>query len=352
MICINLPHALAGRITDMHVAVFSTKPYDRTFLEEALSRSRTTQKLLFLESQLNEHTVAAAAGAPAVCVFVNDVVSAPVLRALQAQGTRLVVLRCAGFNNVDLRVAEELGITVCRVPEYSPWSVAEHAVALALALNRKLPRAHARVRESNFALEGLLGFDMHGKTVGVIGTGKIGAAFARIMAGFGCTLLAHDPQENAECRALGALYVSLDELLTRSHIISLHCPLTPATRHVIDEAAVRRMQRGVMLINTSRGAVVDTRALIAGLKSGVIGALGLDVYEEEGDLFYRDLSGHILQDDVFARLLTFPNVLITAHQGFFTHEALTAIADITIGNITHFEETGKAMHEVSTERLA
>jgi D-lactate dehydrogenase len=333
----------------MRIAVYSTQPYDRRFLEAANGRSG--HELLFLEMRLIAQTTATAQGADAVCVFVNDVLDAGVLEALREHGIRLVALRCAGFNNVDLLAARALGLTVCRVPEYSPHAVAEHAVALILALNRNTHRAYARVREGNFALEGLLGFDLRGKTVGAVGTGRIGAVFLHIMAGFGCVLIAHDPQQNSECIAIGTEYVGLGELLARADIVSLHCPLTPQTRHLIDDTAVSRMRRGAMLINTSRGAIVDTRALIKGLKSGAIGSVGLDVYEEEAHLFFRNLSDQILQDDVFARLLTFPNVIITAHQGFFTHEALTAIAETTIGNVSSFEETGKALHEISTERL-
>ena len=334
----------------MRVAVYSTKPYDRRFLEAA--NAEAAHDLVFLEARLTAHTVAAAAAAQAVCVFVNDELHAGVLEALHAQGVRLVALRCAGFNNVDLAAAKTLGITVCRVPEYSPYAVAEHTVALILALNRKTHRAYARVREGNFALDGLLGFDLHGKCVGVVGTGKIGAAFMRIMAGFGCKLLAHDPLPNPACTALGARYVSVPELLTASDIVSLHCPLTPATRRLIDGEAVRAMKRGAMLINTSRGAVVDTLALIEGLKTGAIGSLGLDVYEEEADLFFENLSDQVLHDDVFARLLTFPNVLITSHQAFFTTEALSAIAATTLANAASFAATGRALHEVSIERLA
>lgn len=333
----------------MRIAVYSTKSYDRRYLEAA--NRDGAHELLFLEERLTVHTVRAADGAQAVCVFVNDEARAGVLDALRAQGTRLIALRCAGFNNVDLAAAQRLGFTVCRVPEYSPYAVAEHTLALILALNRKTHRAYARVREGNFALEGLLGFDIFGKTLGVVGTGRIGATFLRIMSGFGCTLLAHDPHPNPECDALGVTYVSMPELLAASDIVSLHCPLTPATRHLIGGDAVRRMKRGAMLVNTSRGAVVDTVALIEGLKSGAIGSLGLDVYEEEADLFFENLSDQVLHDDVFARLLTFPNVLITAHQAFFTHEALSTIAGITLANVGAFEKTGKAMHEISVERL-
>lgn len=336
----------------MQVAVFSTKPYDRRFLDAANAAAGGHHRLQYLEPRLSAETAVLARGAGAVCAFVNDVADAAVLGALAGMGVRLLALRSAGFNNVDLVEARRLGITVARVPAYSPESVAEHTVAMILALNRRIHRAYNRVREGNFALDGLIGFDMKGRTVGVVGTGRIGVALARIMLGFGCQVLAHDPRPDAALQAAGAAYVSLDTLLAASDIISLHCPLTPETHHLIDAAAVARMRPGAMLINTSRGAIVDTLAVIAGLKAGRIGLLGLDVYEEEADLFFEDLSGRVIHDDVFARLLTFPNVLVTAHQAFFTEEALTAIAETTVANITAFEATGQALHEVSTERIA
>ena len=333
----------------MKLAVFSTKSYDRSYLTAANEAAGRPHEIAFFEAHLLPSTVSLAAGATAVCPFVNDMVDAPVLDALAAGGTRIVALRGAGFNNVDLHAAKRAGITVARVPAYSPWAVGEHAVALMMALNRKTHRAYARVREGNFSLEGLLGFDFHGHTVGLIGVGRIGLVVARIMRGFGCTVLAYDPAPSDELEGLGVAMVPLDELLAQSDIISLHCPLTPETRHLIDGQALGKMQRGVMLINTSRGAVVDTKAVIDGLKSGKIGYLGLDVYEEEGDLFFEDLSEQVLQDDLFARLLTFPNVLITGHQAFFTHEALTAIAETTIANISAFEADGKPLHAVTPE---
>ena len=333
----------------MKLAVFSAKSYDRSYLAAANEAAGRPHDIAFFEAHLAPSTVPLAAGATAVCPFVNDTVDGPVLEALAAEGTRLIALRSAGFNNVDLPAAKRAGITVARVPAYSPWAVGEHAVALMMALNRKTHRAYARVREGNFSLEGLLGFDFHGRTVGLVGAGRIGLVVARIMTGFGCRVLAHDPAPSDELKKLGIAIVTLDELLAQSDIISLHCPLTPETRHLIDDAAVGRMKSGVMLINTSRGAVVETRAVIDGLKSGKIGYLGLDVYEEEGDLFFEDLSEQVLQDDLFARLLTFPNVLITGHQAFFTHEALTAIAETTIANISAFEAEGKPLHEVTPE---
>ncbi|MDO9233631.1 MAG: 2-hydroxyacid dehydrogenase [Methylotenera sp.] len=333
----------------MRVAVFSTKPYDKTFLEVA---NAGKHQLVYLEPRLDASTAFSAEGAKAVCVFVNDQLDANTLAILARQGVGLVALRCAGFNNVDLVAAEAMEITVARVPEYSPHSVAEHAVALMLTLNRKIHRASARVREGNFSLEGLLGFDMHGKTVGVIGTGKIGLCVTRILSGFGCKVLAFDPYPDNHCVDAGAKYVTLPELFDQSDIVSLHCPLTPQTHHLIDEKAIKTMRPGVMLINISRGAVVDTRAIIRGLKSGMIGSLGLDVYEEEENLFFRDLSSTVIHDDVFARLLTFPNVLITGHQAFFTHEAVSEIARTTLENISSFEDTGYAAHPISVERLA
>jgi D-lactate dehydrogenase len=277
---------------------------------------------------------------PAVSIFVSDDASAEVLRTLHAGGTRFIALRSAGFNHVDLDEAQRLGLTIARVPAYSPYAVAEHAVGLMLTLNRKFHRAYARVREQNFSLEGLMGFDMRGKAVGVIGTGKIGEAACSILRGFGCRVLASDPVINPACRAIGVEYVSLPDLYAASDIITLHCPLTPSSRHMIGEASLAVMKPGVMLINTSRGAVIDTRALIAALKRGHVGSVGLDVYEQEGDLFFKDLSSEVIHDDVFVRLLTFPNVFITAHQGFFTREACEAIARTTIDNANGFEHAG------------
>lgn len=305
----------------------------------------------FLPYRLTAETAALAHGYPAVCVFVQDAVDRAAMVTLANGGTRIVALRCAGFNNVDLAAAAELGITVVRVPAYSPFAVAEHAVALMMTLNRKTHRAYHRVREGNFALEGLLGFDVHGRTVGIVGTGQIGAGVARIMHGFGCKLLAFDVHPNPECVALGAKYCSLAELYAGSHIISLHCPLTPQTFHMINTPAIEQMRDDVMLINTSRGAVIETRAVIEGLKSGKIGYLGLDVYEEEEDLFFEDLSDRLLQDDVLARLLTFPNVLITGHQAFFTRDALERIAATTIANLSQLERGETCPNELKSDRL-
>jgi D-lactate dehydrogenase len=333
----------------MRVTVYSTRPYDRQALNRANAQQR--HQFSYLEAHLDTATVRTAQGADAVCAFVNDRLDAEVLRGLHELGVRLLVLRCAGFNHVDLQTAATLGLAVARVPEYSPYAVAEYTAALMLTLNRKTHRAYARTREGNFALEGLLGFDIHGRTVGVIGTGKIGECYCRIMAGFGCQILAHDLRPNPACIALGARYVPLDELLAGSDIVSLHCPLTPQTRHLIDATALATIKRGAMLINTSRGAVIDTPAAIEALKSGQLGSLGLDVYEEEGDLFFRDLSGEVIHDDVFARLVTLPNVVVTGHQAFFTEEALAAIADTTLANLDAFAATGVPKFHVSVERI-
>jgi D-lactate dehydrogenase len=319
----------------MRVGVFSTRAYDKESLGAANADGR--HEFTYFDVALDAKTAGLAAGFPGVCLFVNDRADAGVLRTLHAGGTRVLALRSAGFNHVDIGEAERLGIRVLRVPAYSPYAVAEHTLALILTLNRKTHRAYNRVREQNFALDGLMGFDLHGKTAGVVGTGKIGEIVAKILLGFGCTLLAFDPAVNPACEAMGVRYVPLDELLAKSDIITLHCPLTPKTHHLIDEAALAKTRPGVMLVNTSRGAVIDTRAAIKALKSKRLGSLAVDVYEEEGDLFFRDLSGQVLSDDVFTRLLTFPNVLITAHQAFFTAEAIGAIASTTVRNLTDFE---------------
>jgi len=333
----------------MRVAVFSTKSYDRQFLISA--NHDKGHDLVFFEPHLSSETSALTTGFDAVCVFVNDILDADVLESVNQSGVGLIALRCAGFNNVDLITAERLGIGVVRVPAYSPEAVAEHTVGLILSLNRKLHRAHARVREANFSLEGLLGFNMIGKNVGIIGTGKIGTALAKILKGFGCNILAFDPYPNPECEAIGVIYKDLNTLFKESDIISLHCPLTPETRHLINSNALKEMKSGVLLVNTSRGAVIDTKAVIKALKSGKIGYLGLDVYEEEEELFFEDLSNEVIQDDLFARLLTFPNVLITGHQAFFTQEALEEIAKTTISNITEYEKNGSCVNQVTSDRI-
>jgi D-lactate dehydrogenase len=327
----------------VRIAFFSTHPFDRLFFDEANGRRHGLQ---YIEAPLTAATSGLGAGYPAICAFVNDRLDAEVLTALAAGGTRLIALRSAGFNHVDVARARELGLTVSRVPAYSPHAVAEHTLALILSLNRKIHRAYARVREGNFALDGLLGFDLVSRTVGVVGTGKIGAIVARILIGFGCRVVAYDIAPNDECRSAGVAYVTLDELWAVSDIVTLHAPLTPQTRHLINARAIAGMQRGVMIINTSRGALVDTPAVIDGLKSGHIGSLGLDVYEEEEQLFFHDHSSDVIQDDVFARLLTFPNVLVTAHQAFFTREALRAISTTTLDNVTAFEESRRSGNEL------
>ncbi len=328
----------------MRLAFFSTHTFDRQFFDEA--NLQVGHEIHYFEPRLTVVTVPLAAGYPAVCAFVNDQLNQAVLEALAAGGTHCLALRSAGFNHVDVEAAKRLGFTVARVPAYSPYAVAEHTIALILSLNRKICRAYARVREGNFALDGLLGFDLHGRTAGIVGTGKIGTLVARILAGFGCRLLAYDVAPNDECRALGVSYVPLDRLFADADIVTLHAPLTPATRHLVDAQAVDRMKPGVMLVNTGRGALIDTLAVIAGLKSGRIGSLALDVYEEEEGLFFQDFSSQVIQDDVFARLLTFPNVLITGHQGFFTQEALNAIARTTLENVTAFERGTRSGREL------
>ncbi|MFC3127618.1 2-hydroxyacid dehydrogenase [Pseudoroseomonas globiformis] len=332
----------------MRVAVFSAKPYDREFLEVANRAAGSPHRFEWIVAHLDSRSALQAAGAEAACLFVNDQADAAALATLQSQGTRLIALRCAGFNNVDLLAAAELGIAVGRVPSYAPEAVAEHAAALVLSLSRRMHRAYARVREGNFALDGLLGLDLHGRTVGIVGTGQIGLAFARIMAGFGCRILAHDPApDSGAADRIGLSYAPLAAVFAEADILSLHCPLMPETRRLIDAEALARMKRGAMLINTSRGAMLDTQAVIAALKSGHLGHLGLDVYEEEAGLFFEDLSASVLQDDVFARLLTFPNVLITGHQGFFTRGAMQAIAETTIANLQAFVSGGQPLHPVA-----
>ena len=327
----------------MRCILFSTKPYDQASFDAVAGQGH---EVVYQMAGLTAATAPLAVGFAAVCIFVNDRADRAVLQMLASGGTRVLALRCAGFNHVDLVAAAEFGIAVVRVSAYSPHAIAEHAVGLLMMLNRRLHRAYNRVREGNFSLDGLLGFDVHGKTVGVIGTGRIGTVFCRIMAGFGCTVLAYDVTPNPEVIALGGRYASLHEVLAISDIVSLHAPLLPSTRHLIDAAAIARMKPGVMLINTSRGALVDTVAVIDGLKSGAIGALGLDVYEEEAELFFEDLSSTVIQDDVFSRLLTFPNVVITGHQAFLTKEALAAIASITLANLTCMEQQEPCANQV------
>ncbi|GAB3016707.1 2-hydroxyacid dehydrogenase [Bowmanella dokdonensis] len=313
----------------MKITVFSAKAYDKEYLQQA----NRGFELAFIESRLNQQTVALAAGSQAICVFVNDQLDKAVLQELKMMGVQHIALRCAGFNNVDLEAARELGLQVSRVPAYSPEAVAEHTLALVLTLNRRLHKAYNRVKEGNFSLQGLLGFNLHGKTVGIIGTGRIGLATGRLFKGFGCQLLGHDPLPSDDWQAMGGQYCALQKLFSEADIVSLHCPLTPQTRHMINDQSLALMKDGVMLINTSRGGLIDTGAVIRSLKNRKIGYLGLDVYEMEGDLFFEDLSNQIIQDDLFQRLATFPNVLITGHQGFFTHEALSQIAATTMHNL-------------------
>jgi len=330
----------------MRVTVFSTRPYDRRFL--AAANESGAHELVFLETSLDATTAQLAAGSEAVCTFVNDRVDAETIAELGRLGIRLVALRCAGFNNVDLSAAEASGIPVVRVPAYSPHAVAEFSVGLLLALDRKIHRAWARTRENNFALEGLVGRNLHRRVVGVIGTGRIGAIVAQILqCGFGCEVLAADVIENSELAALGVRYVPLETLLRESEIITLHCPLTPETYHLIDSRALDLTRQGVIFINTSRGAIIDTTAMIDALKQGKVGGFALDVYEQEGDLFFKDLSDEIIQDDVFQRLLTFPNVLVTGHQAFLTEEALTAIAETTLANISSAEAGEPLLNQVT-----
>lgn len=319
----------------MKTAVFSARRYDQSLLARA--NQGAGHALLFIQDRLTAETAPLAAGCPAVCVFVNDQVDAAVLRALAAQGTRLVATRSTGFNHIDAQAAEALGIAVVRVADYSPHSVAEFAVGLLLAVNRKIARASMRTRDGNFELDGLMGFDLHGKTVGVVGTGKIGSIFARIMRGFGCTVLGHDTAPSPAFAQMGAHYVALPELLARADVVSLHCPLTEATRHLVNAQTLAGAKRGALLVNTSRGALVDTEAAIEALKTGQLGGLAIDVYEQEASLFFQDLSSTVITDDVIQRLVSFPNVIVTGHQAFFTQEAIGQIMQTTIDSITAFE---------------
>lgn len=328
----------------MKVAVYSTKNYDRKHLE--IANQKFGFELEFFDFLLSEKTVKMAEGAEAVCIFVNDDGSRAVLEKLANIGVKTIALRCAGFNNVDLDAAKELGLNVVRVPAYSPEAVAEHAVGLMLTLNRRIHKAYQRTRDANFSLEGLTGFNMHGKTAGIIGTGKIGIATMRILKGFGMELLAYDPFKNPLVEELGGQYVSLDELYARAHIISLHCPATPENYHLLNETAFNKMRDGVMIINTSRGALIDSQAAIEALKRQKIGALGMDVYENERELFFEDKSNDVITDDVFRRLSSCHNVLFTGHQAFLTEEALNNISDVTLSNILEIEQTGKCVNSV------
>ena len=333
----------------MKTIIFSTQDYERPFFE-TLNKDHG-HDLTYIEAQLTADTASLARDHACVCVFVNDTLDAKTIELLAEEGVKLIALRSAGFNHVDLEAAGEHGLKVVRVPAYSPHAVAEHTLCLMMALNRKVHRAYNRVREGNFALNGLMGFDVHGKTVGIIGTGKIGECVAEILKGFGCRLLGFDVAKNPDCEKLGMEYTDLDTLFKASDIVTLHCPLTPDTEHLIDEQAIGKMKKGVQIVNTSRGGVVDTSAVIQALKSEKIGSLGLDVYEEEGDFFFRNLSDKVIQDDQLARLLTFPNVIVTGHQAFFTHEALHAIVETTLANIRQVEKDGECENEVFAEKL-
>ena len=327
----------------MKIAVYSTKSYDRKYFE--LINAKYSFELEFFDFMLNESTARLAEHCEVVCIFVNDDGSRKVLEKLAALGVKIIALRCAGFNNVDLKAAQDLGIQVVRVPAYSPEAVAEHTVGLMMTLNRRIHRAYQRTREANFSLEGLIGFNMHGRTVGVIGTGKIGIAVMRILKGFGMHILAYDPFKNPQAEELGANYVELDELYAKSHVITLHCPATPENYHLLNREAFAKMRDGVMIINTSRGSLIDTPAAIDALKQRKIGALGMDVYENERDLFFEDKSNEVIQDDVFRRLSSCHNVLLTGHQAFLTEEALTSIADVTLSNICKLK-SGKPCENV------
>lgn len=330
----------------MKVAVFSAKSYDREYFDKFNSNSK--HQLTYFDASLHSDTTNLALGFEAVCVFVNDKVDRKTIELLSGNGIKAIALRCAGFNNVDIKAAEEHNIKVVRVPAYSPQAVAEHAVALILTLNRKTHKAYSRLREGNFSLEKLTGFNLYHKTVGVIGTGKIGSAFCNIMLGFGCKVMAYDITESVTLKEKGVEYKPLDEVLGRSDIISLHCPLTPDTKHMINEATLSKIKEGAMLINTSRGGLIKTSDIIKALKSGRLGYLGIDVYEQEEFLFFKDLSESIIQDDEIERLMSFHNVLITPHQGFFTKEALDEIATITLQNLSDIENGSPLTNEVKS----
>ncbi|MDD4921079.1 MAG: 2-hydroxyacid dehydrogenase [Bacteroidales bacterium] len=320
----------------MKVAVFSTKSYDKEYLDQA--NVSGAHQLFYFDASLNKKTSKLTEGFGAVCVFVNDTLDSEVIDELAANNIKVIVLRCAGFNNVDIERAYFWKIKVLRVPSYSPHAVAEHALALIMTLNRKTHKAYNRVREGNFSIERLTGFEMEGKTVGIVGTGRIGAIFANIMLGLGCRVCAHDAYENKKLIEAGVSFLTLEELFSKSDIISLHCPLTPETHHMINDQSIALMKKGVMLINTSRGKLIDTNAAIDALKEGQIGYMGLDVYEQEENLFFKDLSEIIIRDDKISRLMTFPNVLITAHQAYFTDNALIQISQTTLQNLVDFEK--------------
>nr|WP_136251261.1 2-hydroxyacid dehydrogenase [Ningiella ruwaisensis] len=322
----------------MRVTVFSSQTYDKEFFIAHIRAISADIDFDFQEAKLTDQTAILAKDADAILVFVNDHLDRSVIDQLISFGIKHVALRCAGYNNVDVEYAKEQGMSVSRVPAYSPQAVAEHTIALMMSLNRKLHKAYNRVKESNFDLNGLLGFTLHHKKVGVIGTGKIGQSVVNILQGFGCDILCYDIEESEQIKQTNAQYTSLESLVTQSDIITLHCPLTPETEHLINDERIEKMKEGVMIINTSRGKLIDTKAVIKGIKSKKIGYLGLDVYEQEEDLFFKNRSSEIIDDDVFQRLLTFPNVLITGHQGFFTQEALEEIAETSINNLLNFNK--------------
>ena len=320
----------------MKIAFFSTKQYEKDFFEKI--NAKFNQEITYFDARLTSEVISLVKGFTAICIFVNDMLDKQLLEKLAENDVKLIALRCAGFNNVDLKVAHDLGLTVVRVPDYSPYAVAEYTLALILTLNRKINKTYNRIRDNNFSLDGLIGFDMHEKTIGIFGTGKIGKTFAKIMSGFGCRLIAFDLFEDKECLDFGVEYVSFNELFELSDIISLHCPLNHETHHLINKKTLTMMKDDVMLINTSRGGLIDTQEVINALKSKKIGYLGLDVYEEEADIFYKDLSREVLQDDLLARLLTFQNVIVTSHQAFFTDNAMNKIATTTLENVSKFEQ--------------
>lgn len=326
----------------MKIAIFSSCKYDHDFLE----KYNTKHELTFFESSLSLQNVTLTQGFDALCLFVNDQADPEVLYALKENGIRLILLRCAGFNNVNIEVAAQTGIKVLRVPAYSPEAVAEHAMAMILTLNRKTHKAYNRIREGNFSLEGLMGFNLHQCKVALIGTGNIGKAFYRLLKGFGCRVTAYDPFPDPNLISEGLLYDSLEATLSGAEIVSLHCPLFKDNHHMINTNTLQLLKKGAMLINTSRGGLVNTQDAIAALKSGQLGYLGLDVYEQESKLFFHDLSGDIIQDDLITRLISFPNVLITSHQGFFTREAMREIAEVTFANADAFESGSPLVHEV------
>lgn len=331
----------------MKIAVFSAKPYDKDYFEK--HNQNYQHDLEFFDTNLNTQTTNLTRDFEAVCVFVNDKLNAKVIKKLAENGIKHIALRCAGFNNVDLEAAEKHNIKVTRVPAYSPQAVAEHALSLILTLNRKTHKAYNRIKEGNFSLHGLIGFDVHDKTVGVIGTGKIGIAFSKIMLGLGCKVLAYDVKPQDELKKAGVTYVPLKELYQHADIISLHCPLLPATQHLINQASIAQMKNHVMIINTSRGALIDTEDVIKNLKDKKIGYLGIDVYEQEEEIFFEDRSEQIIEDDTLIRLISFPNVLITSHQAFLTQEALTEIAQTVLQNVRDFEDEKPLDNEIKIE---